>query len=110
MSLEHTVANYDSLVKQAKRIDTIDAFTGPLTTALYYSGSSSLQSLGLVISVAEVALLKTPFILSYIAKTKDYTSLLHWVPKEIVSNAFQAGGFLDIVPTYLMRVQYMKNK
>ena len=46
MTLERVVADYDSLLKQAKRIDTIDAFTGPLSTMMYYSGSSYLQVVG----------------------------------------------------------------
>lgn len=98
------------LKKQATIIDTIDGFLGPATSFMYLSGSESLQSLATILSVAEVALLKVPFAFSYIAKTGDVSSLLYWVPKEFLANFNKYSGFLDIIPTYVLRVNNYLNK
>lgn len=94
----------------AKVIDSVDCVTGPLGSLCYYSGDEHLAFLGLAVNIAELALLKIPFMLTYVAKTGDLTSLLYWVPKEIFANVSKPGGFLDIVPTYLMRTEYVLSK
>lgn len=112
MSLERYISAYDKqqLSKKAKRLDCIDAILGPFSSFCYMSGSDFLFSVGVATSVAEIALLKIPFMINYISKTKDYTSLLYVGPKELVANCTIAGGFLDIVPAYALRVDYMLNK
>ena len=98
------------LKKQAAFIDVVDGVLGPSTSFMYMSGSESLQSLATILSVAEVALLKIPFAFSYIAKTGDVSSLLYWAPKELFANLNMYGGFLDIIPTYALRVNYHLSK
>ena len=103
MSLE------SKLKKRANRIDWIDGFLGPTTALMYLSGSEFLHQTALVLSIAELALFKVPFVLSYIGATNDVKSLLYWVPKEIFANSSPIGGFLDIIPTYSLRVNYHLN-
>ena len=95
------------LSKRASRLDFIDAFTGPISSLCMYSGSEYLFNFGVALSVAEFALLKLPFMFSYVSKTKDYSSLLFLAPKEAAANFTVAGGFLDIVPAYKLRVDYV---
>ncbi len=112
MSLERYISQHDKqkLSKKAKRLDCIDAVLGPFSSFCYMSGSDFLFSVGVATSIAEIALLKIPFMTQYISKTKDYTSLLYLGPKEIIANCSIAGGFLDIVPAYALRVEYILNK
>lgn len=98
------------LVKQSKIVDWVDGFVGPLATMMYLSGSESLQSAATILNVAELCLLKIPFTLSYIAKTGDVHSLLYFAPKELFSNLTPYGGFLDIIPTYYLRVDHYLSK
>ncbi len=108
MSLTKIVAN--NLIKGSTRIDWIDGFLGPATALMYLSGSEELQTIGYILSVAELAILKAPFVLKYIAKSNDYLSLVYWIPKEIFANMNPVGGFLDIIPTYISRVAYFVDK
>jgi len=56
-------------------------------------------------------LIKVPYMISYVSKTKDYASLLFLGPKEAVANFSVMGGFLDVVPAYKLRVDYvLRNK
>lgn len=99
------------LSKRAGRLDFIDAFTGPISSLCFYSGSEYLFNFGVALSIAEVALIKIPYMISYISKTKDYSSLLFLAPKEAAANFTMMGGFLDIVPAYKLRVDYvLRNK
>ncbi len=94
------------LSKQAGTLDFIDAFTGPISSLCFYSGSEYLFQFGVVLSIAEVVLTKIPFMYKYIKKTGDYKSLLFLIPKEAAANATKMGGFIDIVPAYKLRVDY----
>lgn len=96
----------ESLVRTARALDIIDAFAGPAASLCFYSGSDYLNTLGWAINAIDLAI-KIPFIISYISQTKDVASLLYWVPKEVAANTFQFGGFLDIVPTYSLRAEYV---
>ncbi|MFP4523349.1 MAG: hypothetical protein ACLFNM_02260 [Candidatus Woesearchaeota archaeon] len=112
MSLEQYISQHDKqrLCKKAKRLDCIDAVLGPFSSLCYMSGSDFLFSVGVATSIAELTFLKIPFMINYISKTKDYASLVYLGPKEIVANCSIAGGFLDIVPAYALRVNYALNK
>ena len=94
------------LSRRATWVDLIDSVTGPLSSMFYYSGSEYLFQLGVGISIAEIALVKLPFMYSYIKKTGDYKSLIFLGPKEALANMNQLSGFLDIIPAYKLRVDY----
>ncbi len=95
------------LRKKARTLDTIDAIVGPATTLCYYSGSSFLQNAAVATSIAEVALLKLPFMMDYVRQTNDYKALMFWIPKEIFANFTPNGGIMDIAPTYMLRTNYI---
>ena len=95
------------LSKRAGWLDTIDAFTGPISSFCFYSGNEYFFQFGVGLSVAEFMLTKVPFMIDYIRKTNDYKSLLFLGPKEAVANLTTMGGFLDIVPAYKLRVDYV---
>ena len=95
-----------NLISGAKRIDWIDGFLGPATALMYLTGSEELKNMAYIINIGELSLLKAPFIINYLSKTKDLTSILYWLPKEIFANINPVGGFLDIIPTYISRVAY----
>ncbi|MGE0793235.1 MAG: hypothetical protein AB7V77_03605 [Candidatus Woesearchaeota archaeon] len=95
-----------SIKKYASLVDTIDLMTGPLSFALIATGSKNLSAIGAFISTTELLLLKAPFVLSYLSKTKDYNSLIYWVPKELISNYIPVNGLIDIFPAYRWRCNY----
>lgn len=100
----------ERLCKSAKRIDKIDAITGPLSVALYHSGSEVLYGVGVAVSVAELAFLKIPWLASYMAQTKDVVAPLFIAAKEVVSNSNKISGLIDIVPFYSMVIDYKQSK
>ena len=94
-----------NLLNLASLVDKIDLVTGPLSFALIASGSKNLESIGYTLSFTEIALIKAPFALHYLSKTKDFGSLLYWVPKEIVSNYAPINAVIDIFPAYKWRCE-----
>jgi len=100
----------ERLCKTAKRIDRIDAVTGPLSVALYHSGSEVFSTAGMAISFAELAFLKIPFLISYVVQTKDATLPLFIAAKEVVANSSKLSGLIDIVPFYHMALQYKQSE
>lgn len=112
MGLESlTFSEAKKLSKRASRVDLIDSFTGPLSSLCMYSGSDYLMQLGASISAAELLFLKLPFVVSYVAKTGDYKGAFFIGVKELVSNVTKIGGFIDIVPAYMFRTNYvLRNK
>lgn len=101
----------EKLKKQSSLVDKIDRITGPLSFALIATGSQNLEKIGYMLSITELVLLKTPFVLKYTYQTRDFKSLLYWIPKEIVSNYQPINGLIDIFPVYRWRTNvYLKNK
>lgn len=88
------------LLMQAKRIDKIDRFLGPLESTLQLYGTPFLGTVGTVIGIAELAFLKFPFVVKYLRHTKDYDALTDWIPKEIFANVVPFGDFIDIHKAY----------
>ncbi|PIN81474.1 hypothetical protein COV13_01075 [Candidatus Woesearchaeota archaeon CG10_big_fil_rev_8_21_14_0_10_32_9] len=93
----------------AKKIDDIDMFLGPFTSALKLSGSEHLQSVGWWLDVGELSL-KTFFAGIYVIESRNYSSLLDWVPREIIATLIPYGGLLDISRSYerVVREDYHK--
>ncbi len=100
----------EKLCKSAKKIDIIDAITGPLSVALYNSGSDVFYTAGVVVSVAEIAFLKLPFIVNYLVQTKDVKTSFFMAAKEAVANVNKVSGLVDVVPFYVMAMNYKMSK
>ena len=98
------------LSRQARNIDRIDVFLGPTSVLAYLSGSEYLYSVGIALSMFELCAVKIPFIAKYVSKTKDYKSLYYFGAKELMLNIGKYGGFVDIFPSYSLRVDYMLDK
>ncbi|MCF7798576.1 hypothetical protein K9M74_01595 [Candidatus Woesearchaeota archaeon] len=105
-NLEVLQVSLERLCKSAKRIDKIDAITGPLSVALYHSGSEVLYGIGVAMSVAEITFLKLPWLASYMVQTKDVVAPLFITAKEVVSNSNKISGIIDVVPFYSMVMNY----
>lgn len=100
---------FEELRKKAKRIDSIDMIVGPVAAMMVWSGNEGLQALGVGLDIAELALLKLPYIKEYLSTTKDYQSLWYWVPKELAANLTGIGSLMDITPAYRLRTDYFLN-
>ena len=109
MSLENKLSR-SSFLKYATFVDIFDAISGPLSLLLYSSGSEYLSSVANVLNFVELGLVKAPFIVSYLSKTKDFGSLLYWAPKEIASNYIPFCSLIDVVPAYHARIKYEEGK
>lgn len=109
MSLESKVSR-SSFLKYATFVDVFDAVSGPLCLALYSSGSEYLTNVANVLNFIEIGVVKAPFVLSYLSKTKDFGSLIYWAPKEIASNFIPLCSLIDIVPAYRARIKYEEGR
>ncbi len=112
MGLENiTNEEAQKLSKQAARIDIMDAFTGPISSLCMYSDSEYLFKFGMALSIAELLFVKLPFLAKYAYKTGDTRGLLYLGIKEAAANLTKIGGFLDMVPAYVLRANYvLRNK
>jgi len=93
----------------AKKIDNLDMFLGPFTSALKLSGSEHLQSIGLWLDVGELTF-KAFFASIYVIDSRNYSALLEWIPREIIATLIPYGGLLDISRSYekVVREDYHK--
>ena len=109
MSKLSSIVNSEAkkLSKRAGVLDTIDAFTGPISSLCFYSGNEFLFQLGVGLSLSEFLFTKIPFMFDYVKKTGDYKSILFLAPKEVAANITTIGGFLDVFPAYKLRVDYV---
>lgn len=96
----------DQLVKQARFVDTVDAFTGPVSAFAYSTGSEYLLAMATSLTAIEIAI-KIPFIVHYVAKTHDKKAVLYWGAKELFSNLNPELGYIDIFPAYSLRAKYV---
>ncbi|MFP4118798.1 MAG: hypothetical protein ACLFTH_01975 [Candidatus Woesearchaeota archaeon] len=110
MGLERKLQKSDPLIRQSRMVDKIDRILGPLAAACYFSGSDYLQTAGAIMNTVEIVGLKLPFIAQYLTSTRDYRSLLFWLPKEIISNSYPLGNIADIVPIYHNRTRHKLQK
>jgi hypothetical protein len=104
MPLE-TILNKKQMQSSADLVDTIDLINGPLCYLLLSTGSKTLENIGIALSVSEILFSKIPFVTSYLRQTKDYKSLIYWVPKEVLCNSIPINGLLDIFPAYRWRTE-----
>ncbi|MBN1274771.1 hypothetical protein JXA12_00555 [Candidatus Woesearchaeota archaeon] len=91
------------LLRHARTIDLVDRVLGPAGSLLELYGSPLWQGVGIGIGIAELALLKMPFMYRYYRQTKDFDAFYFWVPKEVFATGVPFGGFIDIMHTYSSR-------
>lgn len=109
MSLESKLSK-SPLLKAATFVDFFDGISGPLCYLAHLSANPYFTEFSNDLSFVELALIKAPFMIYYLSKTKDFTSLLYWLPKEFVSNYVPIGSLIDIVPAYIGRVKAFERK
>ncbi len=88
------------LLHYAHWIDNIDLCLGPARSTLSVSGSDLLESISWGIKILDYGVMKAPFVAAYLARTKDYSALADWVPKELLAVSLPYGGFLEIMRRY----------
>lgn len=88
------------LLYYARSIDRIDRILGPIESVLQFYGSPPMQVAGTILEIAELGLLKIPFIIKYLRQTKDYDALYSWLPREIFAISVPFGDFIDISKAY----------
>ena len=104
MSLEKKVnVNLDSydlfLLKYSRVVDRVDMFLGPFSEFAKFSDADIVKSLGVASAVVKGAF-KVPFVAMYLSKTKDFSALYDWAPKELFSYFVPLGSFIDILRSY----------
>ncbi|MGM5481779.1 MAG: hypothetical protein ACQESE_05220 [Nanobdellota archaeon] len=110
MGIEQKISKTsDPLLRHSRLVDNLDCFLGPIAAACYLSGSEYLQTAGTILSTVELIGLKLPFVARYLSETKDYKSLIFWLPKEIISNSYPMADVIDIAPVYYSRTKYKVN-
>ncbi len=87
------------LLKYSKVVDNVDMFLGPFSEVAKFSDSDLIKSLGFASAIIKGAI-KIPFVSCYLARTRDFSALYDWVPKEIFSYAVPMGSFIDILRNY----------
>lgn len=87
------------LLKYSKLIDKVDMVLGPVSEFAEYSEADLMQSLVITSSIAKNAI-KIPFVAMYLARTKHFSALYDWVPKEMFSYFIKGGSFIDVFRSY----------
>jgi hypothetical protein len=100
--VNYSPSKFDSfLIQYAKTIDDVDMFISPLSTLSVWHKSELVHKIGIGLTIFDIAILKTPFVAMYIAKTKDYKSAIEWLGWEALSHAIPyEGGLLNIRRNY----------
>lgn len=102
MVIKNQTTSIDSFIlKYASAIDDIDMFLGPTSTLAAWHDNELVQKLGLAAMVLDVGLIKTPFIILYTLRTKDYKTPIAWLGWEALVHAIPyEGGLLSIRRNY----------
>ena len=112
MSLDDALKNFEGsntdvkledydlfLLKYSKVVDNVDMFLGPFSELAKQSDADIITFLGSAANIIK-GVIKIPFVACYLARTKDYSALYDWVPKEVFSYAVPMGSFIDILRSY----------
>ncbi len=89
-----------ALLTYAHWIDNIDMYLGPARSTLSVSGSDLLEGIGFGIKVLDYGMMKGPFVAAYLARTKDFSALADWIPKELLAVSLPYGGLIEIMRRY----------
>ena len=94
------LTKYDLFIlKYSKVVDSVDMFLGPISEVAKFSDSDFLKTAGFASAIFKGAI-KVPFVALYLARTKHFSALVDWVPKELFSYSVPLGGFIDILRSY----------
>ena len=94
------LASYDLfLLRYSKIVDKVDMFLGPFSEVAKFS-DAELIKLGGFCSAIIKGIIKVPFVSMYLLRTKDFSALYDWGPKELFSYSVPLGGFIDILRSY----------
>jgi uncharacterized membrane protein required for colicin V production len=104
MSLECKVnsklTNFDLfLLKYSRVVDGVDMILGPFSEFAKLSDADIVKSLGFASDIIE-GVVKVPFVVMYLSRTKDFSALYDWVPKELFSYFVPGGSLIDILRSY----------
>ncbi len=107
MSLEKKIQNqckelkkFDLFIlKYSKLVDRVDMVLGPFSEFAEYSEADLMKSLVITSSLIKHTI-KVPFVALYLARTKDFSALYDWVPKEMFSYFVTGGSFIDVFRSY----------
>ncbi|MFA6072840.1 MAG: hypothetical protein WC758_01900 [Candidatus Woesearchaeota archaeon] len=89
------------LLKYSIFIDDVDMYLSPTSTLTLWHDNSNIKNLGLIATIIDLGLLKTPFVILYTLKTKDYKSPIEWLGWETLAHALPyEGGLLNIRRNY----------
>lgn len=87
------------LLKYSKIVDSVDMFLGPISEIAVFSDADLLKTMGFASEIIK-GIVKVPFVSLYLARTKHFSALYDWGPKEIFSYAVPFGGLIDILRSY----------
>lgn len=87
------------LLKYSKMVDKVDMIIGPFSELARYSEADLMKSLIVASSIVENSM-KIPFVALYLIRTKDFSALYDWVPRELFSYFVTGGSFVDIFRSY----------
>jgi hypothetical protein len=89
------------ILKYARAIDDIDMYLAPLSTLALWHDNHTIKNLGIVAAILDLGIIKTPFVMLYVAKTRDYKSAVEWLGWETLAHAIPyEGGCLSIRRNY----------
>lgn len=88
------------LLNYSKIIDDIDMYLGPFADAAQLSSSEIMQKVGIGIDLGHLLLLKFPFISLYLMHTRNFSALMNWIPRELLSFGLPYGGLIEIQRNY----------
>ena len=89
------------LLKYATAIDDVDMFLAPLSTLMAWHNNKTIKHFGFAAVALDVLVLKTPFVLMYTARTRDYQSPISWLGWEMLAHAIPyEGGCFSIRRNY----------
>lgn len=96
----NTLSGLDKFIlKYASFVDDIDMYTGPFFEARYFTDNEVFHTAANISRIVEYSF-KIPFIALYLARTKNYSALHEWIPKELLILGIPYGGFLQVFRRY----------
>jgi hypothetical protein len=89
------------LLRYSSAIDDIDMFLAPASTLAAWHHNKTIKDIGFAAVALDLLVLKTPFVIMYTARTRDYKSPLAWLGWEVLAHAIPYdGGCLSIRRNY----------
>jgi len=100
-----------ALIKSAQFIDNIDMYLGPFAEAAQLSSSEAMNQIGYAADIFQYCFLKAPFVVTYMARTRDLSAFAEWIPREMFAIGIPYGGIVEVLRNYESSVlRYYKIK